>query len=67
MIKEYYFRWEEMMVKFAGDPPIWREFRRESQPLQGLKEIGKYRLYADVRGIQDLEDEVRIFCRNSMA
>ncbi len=61
------FRWEEMMVKFAGDPPIWREFRRESQPLQGLKEIGKYRLYADVRGFQDLEDEVRNFCRNSMA
>ena len=61
------FRWEEMMVKFAGDPPIWREFRRESQPLQGLKEIGKYRLYADVRGIQDLEDKVRNFCRNSMA
>ena len=61
------FRWEEMMVRFTGDPPIWREFRRESQPLQGLKEIGKYRLYADVRGNQDLEDEVRNFCRSSMA
>ena len=61
------FRWEEMMVRFTGDPPIWREFRRESQPLQGLKEIGKYRLYADVRGNQDLEDEVRNFCRGSMA
>ena len=61
------FRLEEMMVRFAGHPAIWREFRRESQPLQGLKEIGKFRLYSDVRGDRGLEDEVRNFCRRFMA
>ena len=61
------FRVEDTMVRFPGNPPDWREFRRESQPLQGLKEIGKFRLYADVRGDQALEDEVRDFCRKSMA
>ena len=61
------FKLEEMMVKFAGNPPVWREFRRESRPLQGLQEIGKYRLYADVRGDLELENEVRNFCRSIMA
>ena len=56
-----------MMVKITGTPPIWREFRRESRPLQGLQEIGKYRLYADVRGDVDLENQVRTFCRTLMA
>lgn len=61
------FRLEEMMVKFAGDPPVWREFRRLSRPLQGLQEIGKYRLYADVRGDETKEATVRDFCRSFMA
>ena len=61
------FRLEAMMVKIAGNPPTWREFRRESQPLKGLEEIGKYRLYADVRGDSDLENEVRNYCRSIMA
>ena len=61
------FRVEEMMVKFPGTPPVWREFRRLSQPLQGLQEIGKYRLYADVRGDEAQETEVRAFCRTAMA
>ncbi len=61
------FRVEEMMVKLPGNPPVWREFRRESRPLQGLMEIGKYRLYADVRGDTDQENEVRRFCRSIMA
>ena len=61
------FRLEDMMVKITGTPPIWREFRRESRPLQGLQEIGKYRLYADVRGDVDLENQVRTFCRTLMA
>ena len=61
------FRLEEMMVKFAGDPPVWREFRRLSRPLQGLQEIGKYRLYADVRGDEAREATVRDFCRSFMA
>ncbi len=61
------FRVEEMMVKFPGTPPVWREFRRLSQPLQGLQEIGKYRLYADVRGDEAQETEVRDFCRTAMA
>ena len=61
------FRLEAMMVKFAGTPPDWREFRRESQALKGLEEIGKYRLYANVRGNVDLENEVREYCRSIMA
>ena len=61
------FRLEEMMVKFAGNPPVWREFRRLSRPLQGLHEIGKYRLYADVRGDEAKEATVRDFCRSFMA
>jgi hypothetical protein len=58
------FRLADMMVKFPGG---WREFRRESQPLQGLQEIGKFRLYADVRGEDAREKEVEEFCRNFMA
>ena len=61
------FKVEEMMVKLPGNPPVWREFRRESRPLQGLMEIGKYRLYADVRGDAGQENEVRRFCRSIMA
>ena len=61
------FRVEEMMVKGPGAFPEWREFRRLSQPLQGLQEIGKYRVYADVRGNEALESEVRDFCRATMA
>ena len=60
------FRLEEMMVKLDGDPPKWREFRRTSQPLQGLQEIGKYRLYADVRGNDSMEEQVREFCHSIM-
>ena len=60
------FQMAEMMVKFAGHPPIWREFRRVARPLQGLQEIGKFRLYADVRGDSGLEDAVRTFCRKFM-
>ncbi len=61
------FRLEEMMVRFTGNPPVWREFRRISRPLQGLQEIGKYRLYADVRGNEQLELTIRNHCRAIMA
>ncbi len=61
------FRLEDMMVKIVGNPPIWREFSRESRPLQGLQEIGKYRLYSDLRGDVDMQEEVRSFCRSLMA
>ncbi len=61
------FRLEELMVKFDGHPPDWREFRRLSKPLQRLEEIGKYRLYANVRGDQIQETSVRNFCRSFMA
>ncbi len=61
------FRVEDMMVKMVVDPPDWREFRRESRPLQGLEEIGKYRLYSDVRGDDAKEVAVRDFCRSIMA
>ena len=61
------FRLEEMMVKSSGNPSEWREFRRESRPLLGLQEIGKCRLYADVRGDLSVENEVRNFCRSIMA
>jgi hypothetical protein len=60
------FRLQEMMVKSAGNPSVWREFRKESRPLQGLQEIGKHRLYADVRGDVSKENEVRNFCRSKM-
>jgi hypothetical protein len=61
------FRQAEMMVKFHGNPPVWREFRNISKPLEGLEEIGKYRLYADVRGDDAEEERVRNFCRSNMA
>ena len=61
------FKVEQMMVRFGGHPPVLREFSRESQPLSGLTDINKYRFYADVRGNNDLEVEVRNFCRNFMA
>ncbi len=61
------FRLEEMMIKSAGYPFVWREFRRESRPLYGLQEIGKCRLYADVRGNVAKENQVRDFCRSIMA
>ena len=61
------FRLAEMMVNFGAQTPDWREFRNESQPLQGLQEINKFRLYADVRGDPGLENEVRAFCRTFMA
>ena len=57
------FRTSEMLIKTPGDPPRWKEFSRESQPLKGLAEISKIRLYADVRGDLDLEEAVREFCR----
>ena len=61
------FRVAEMMVKRSGEPPIWREFRNLSRPLEGLQEIGKYRLYADVRGKDVAQSDVREFCRTFMA
>ena len=61
------FSREDMMVRLDGQPPSWREFKRLSRPLEGLEEIGKYRLYADVRGDEDLEETVRIYCRQFMA
>ena len=61
------FRLAEMMVKVSDNPPEWKEFRRESRPLQGLQEIGKYRLYSDVRGNDAKDAEVRNFCRSIMA
>ena len=61
------FRLAEMMVKFEGTPPKWQEFRRLSRPLRGLQEIGKYRLYADVRGDTAEEEALREFCRRTMA
>ncbi len=61
------FRMDGMMVKISDKPLDWREFRRESWALQGLSEIGKYRLYSDVRGDDDKESEIREFCRSIMA
>lgn len=61
------FRVAQMMVNFGSDLPDWREFRNQSQPLQGLQEINKFRLYADVRGEASLGNEVRDFCRTFMA
>ena len=61
------FRRAEMMVNFGDSRPVWREFGRESQALKGLEEINNFRLYADVRGNNQQETEVREFCRTFMA
>ncbi|MCY4624288.1 MAG: HD domain-containing protein [Chloroflexi bacterium] len=61
------FRLAEMMVRTDKQPDVWREFRRVSLPLQGLQEIEKFRLYADVRGDEGLEAELRGYCRSLMA
>ena len=61
------FRVEQMMVNHGGQPPVLREFSRESQPLSGITEIKKFRFYADVRGDDNLENKVRTFCRSFMA
>ena len=55
------------MVRFTGHPPVWREFRRVSRPLQGLQEIGKLRLYADMRGDENQEKALMDFYRTFMA
>ena len=61
------FKRADMMVEMSGNPASWREFRKLSKPLQGLDEINKYRLYADVRGDSAKESEVRDFRRTVMA
>ena len=61
------FRAADMMVKFPGNPANWREFSRVSQVLKGIESVSKIRLYADVRGNDDLEEEVRRSCRGFMA
>ena len=62
------FRQAEMMVKFHGNPPVWREFREYIlNHWKDWREIGKYRLYADVRGDDAEEERVRNFCRSNMA
>lgn len=57
------YRVEDIMVKYPGAPPVWHSFKSEAQALRGLEEIGQVRLYADVRGEQELENEVYEFCR----
>ena len=63
----YRFTRAEIMVKLDGNPSEWREFGNISRALKGLQETGKYRLYANVRGNDALETEVREFCRSFMS
>ena len=57
-----------------GDSPLfirhggqWRTLTTLSKPLSGLDEIKQFRLYADVRGNPDLENEIITCCRQVMA
>jgi hypothetical protein len=63
------FRWDEppLMIKFTGPPEDWRTFRGQAHALRGLEEVHLVRLYADVRGNNGLEEQVRRFCRQFMA
>ena len=45
----------------------WLSLASLSKALSGLQEIDNFRLYADVRGNQQLEEEIRYFCRMQMA
>ena len=63
------FRWAEdpFMIKIPGSPSRWHAFRSESRALSGLEEINQVRLYADVRGNEDLETAISAYCRQFMA
>ena len=58
------FRNEDIMIKYPGNPPSWRSFKSESRALRGLEDVGQVRLYADVRGDQNKEQNIADFCRN---
>ena len=45
----------------------WVSLASLSRALAGLQEIDKFRVYADVRGNRQLEDEIRQFCLERMA
>ena len=62
-----HFRIEDIMIKYPGNPPIWRSFKSESRALRGLEDVEQIRLYADVRGGQAREKAVVDFCRNYMS
>ena len=57
----------DIMIKYPGTPPNWRSFKTESRALSGLEDVGQVRLYANVRGDQQKENEIINFCRTYMA
>ena len=60
------FRVENIMIKQLGSPSNWRSFESESKALGALTDVNQVRIYADVRGDQDMEDKVGLFCRDFM-
>ena len=60
------FRVENIMIKQLGSPSNWRSFESESKALGALTDVNQVRIYADVRGDQNREDEVGLFCRDFM-
>ena len=61
------FRIADINIKYPGNPDSWRSFEYESKALQGLGDVAQVRLYADVRGNPEKENEIVDFCRRFMA
>ena len=53
------FKTEMLPVYHGGS---WNDVRTLSKALQGLEEINQVRIYADVRGNEDLVNDIRDFC-----
>ena len=59
------FKKDEMLIMLSGGGNP-KSLTKESAVLQGLREIGQFRIYADVREDEGLEQEVTDYCRDFM-
>ncbi|MBC8280367.1 MAG: HD domain-containing protein [Chloroflexi bacterium] len=60
------FRADNIMIKQPVGASNWLSFESESRALGALTDVNQVRIFADVRGNQEKEDEVVLFCRNFM-
>ena len=51
----------------GGHPAVWESLASLSSALAGLKEVRRFRVYADVRDDESLKAEIENFCHKAMA